>query len=396
MSLNNDDHPDMSSNEDEQPEMCGDKVPSELQNEVEEMSKSNDDSSTVIQEEQSEVSLNDEMSHEKNSDPTVNNDDHPSGERESTTSNVSIIVSDSSVDQEEKQPDEELPLSLVAHLVQAGSNDDASDRSDTVSICSLSSSQVGSGSASSNGEVQGGEETTYCHTTAVIANRWNMKTKEHKEHEKKAKKLFESAREIMTSEKSFVDVLNLICVDFKTFMESKIKKQNDSMLPVFGKDVFTTIEECKSIIFKSLPQMLAFNGDLLHDLEDRIANWDTLPKIADIFVKKGPFLRLHRTYIDDFDHMKSTYEKCFQNFPKFRKAVEEFESQPKCKYLKLSFHMYTPAKRVMQYKMMLENYMKHLPEDSIDFDDTTEALRIVSDVADHCDNSLFAGVGDFS
>ena len=72
--------------------------------------------------------------------------------------------------------------------------------------------------------------------------------------------------------------------------------------------------------------------------------------------------------------------------------VAEFEKS-KCRNLRLTDHMLTGAKRVMQYKMMLENYMKYLSEDSIDFDDTTAALKIVSDAADHCNNSLFAGVG---
>ena len=74
MSLNNDDHQDISSSKDEQieqPETCGDNVNLELQNEEEQMSKSIDASSRVIQEEQSEVSLNDEMSHEEVSDLKV-------------------------------------------------------------------------------------------------------------------------------------------------------------------------------------------------------------------------------------------------------------------------------------------------------------------------------------
>ena len=197
--------------------------------------------------------------------------------------------------------------------------------------------------------------------------------------QKKSRKLYESAREVMTSEQSFVGVLRLICVDFKTFVESL---QQFSVIP----------QQEFSVFFKDLTQMLAFNEILLQDFENRITNWDKEPKIADVFIKKGPFLKIHKTYIDNFENLSSHLIKCCKDFPKFKKALEEFESLPQCKHLKLSFHLVTAAKRVMQYKMMLENYMKYLPEDSGDFDDTTEAIRIVSHVADHCNKELFGGV----
>merc|ERR1712223_2231900 len=42
---------------------------------------------------------------------------------------------------------------------------------------------------------------------------------------------------------------------------------------------------------------MMFNSELLKDFEDRIENWDSLKKIADVLVKKGPFLRLYATYL---------------------------------------------------------------------------------------------------
>ena len=233
--------------------------------------------------------------------------------------------------------------------------------SDTSSRISTSSSHIESSlGSSSNGDIQDS------HMVSIRV-------------QKKSRKLYESARKVMTTEQSFVGVLRFICVDFKTFVESL---QQFSVIP----------QQEFSVFFKDLTQMLAFNEILLQDFENRIANWDKEPKIADVFIKKGPFLKIHKTYIDNFEKLSSHLNKCCKDFPKFKKAVEEFESLPQCKHLKLSFHLVTAAKRVMQYKMMLENYMKYLPEDSGDFDDTTEAIRIVSHVADHCNKELFGGV----
>ena len=267
-----------------------------------------------------------------------------------------LVIHVNSFDDLEEKEEEEEDYRSSLHLEDGDEYD-----SDTSSRISTSSSHMESSlGSSSNGDVQDS------HMVSIRV-------------QKKSRKLYESAREVMTTEQSFVGVLRLICVDFKTFVESL---QQFSVIP----------QQEFSVFFKDLTQMLAFNEILLQDFENRIANWDKEPKIADVFIKKGPFLKIHKTYIDNFEKLSSHLNKCCKDFPKFKKAVEEFESLPQCKHLKLSFHLVTAAKRVMQYKMMLENYMKYLPEDSGDFDDTTEAIRIVSHVADHCNKELFGGV----
>ena len=48
--------------------------------------------------------------------------------------------------------------------------------------------------------------------------------------------------------------------------------------------------------------------------------------------------------------------------------------------------------RLPQYKLLLEDYLKHLDPDSPDFDDTTQALNIVSEAAEHANNTVKQGV----
>ena len=200
--------------------------------------------------------------------------------------------------------------------------------------------------------------------------------------QKRERKLKEAAREIMTSEKTYVEVLRLISNDFKTFVENKINdtKKNIIPLPEFQK------------IFKNFPHLLMFNEELLQDFEDRIENWDTNPKIADVIKKKGPFLKLYKTYVDEFDNLRVHFSKCCESYKDFKTTLQEFESLPKCQNLKLTFFMLKPVQRVPQYKMLLENYFKYLPEESIDFEDTVDALKVVASVAEHCNDSLHSGV----
>merc|ERR1712168_1591828 len=85
------------------------------------------------------------------------------------------------------------------------------------------------------------------------------------------------------------------------------------------------------------------------------------------------------------------FEECCSKFPAFGSVVREFESLPRCGNLKLKMHMLKPVQRLPQYKLLLEDYLKHLDTDSIDWDDTTLALKIVSDAAEHASNTVKQG-----
>ena len=198
---------------------------------------------------------------------------------------------------------------------------------------------------------------------------------------KHEKKTYMVAREIMSSEKVYVEVLKMITEDFREYVANKSEEIGSDILPP---DVLTKI-------FSNIPQLMMFNSELLKDFEDRIENWDSLKKIADVLVKKGPFLRLYATYLSDFEATTNLFEECCSRYPCFGAAVRGFESMPKCGNLKLKMHMLKPVQRLPQYKMLLEDYLKHQGENSIDFDDTTEALRIVSDAAAAANNNMKAG-----
>lgn len=44
--------------------------------------------------------------------------------------------------------------------------------------------------------------------------------------------------------------------------------------------------------------------------------------------------------------------------------------------------------RLPQYRLLLEVYLRHLNENSPDYNDTLVALKVVSDVAEHANNSM--------
>jgi len=195
------------------------------------------------------------------------------------------------------------------------------------------------------------------------------------------KKVFYIAKEIMTSEKVYVDVLKLINIEFRDYVQKARLESKSGILP----------DHDFVKLFSNLPELMMLNEDLLRDFEQRISKWDEIKKIADVIIKKGPYLKLYTVYIRDFSAMNFHFDEVCQRYPKFGKLVKEFEKLPRCQNLKLKHFMLKPVQRLPQYKLLLEDYLKHLDADSDDFDDTTLALKIVSDAAEHANDTVKQG-----
>ena len=50
--------------------------------------------------------------------------------------------------------------------------------------------------------------------------------------------------------------------------------------------------------------------------------WDDIKKIADVIIKKGPYLKLYCVYIRDFSAMNFHFDECCNRYPKFSKLVK--------------------------------------------------------------------------
>ncbi|XP_015207818.2 FYVE, RhoGEF and PH domain-containing protein 6 [Lepisosteus oculatus] len=197
----------------------------------------------------------------------------------------------------------------------------------------------------------------------------------------KQTKVVHIAKEIMSSEKVFVDVLKLLHIDFRDAV-AKASRQT-------GKAVIE--ERILNQILYYLPQLYELNRDLLRELEERVAHWNDHQRIADIFVKKGPYLKMYSTYIREFNkNVALLDEQCKKNLG-FASVVKEFEMSPRCASLALKHYLLKPVQRIPQYQLLLTDYLKNLSEDSFDYKDTQAALGIVIEVANHANDIMKQG-----
>lgn len=211
--------------------------------------------------------------------------------------------------------------------------------------------------------------------------------------EKRDRKIFLIAQEVMTSERVFVDVLRLLNVDFRKFVcewrEGGEEPQDAHHAPVLP------LHELDKIL-NYLPQLQNLNEEILSDLEVRIADWDKRRKISDVIVRKGPFLKLYSAYIQEFQSQSDHLDHCCQTYPAFAHTLKAFELTERCTKLNLKHYMLKPVQRIPQYRLLLEEYLKFLPENSPDYVDTQTALAVVSNVAAHANDTMKQGVSTAS
>ncbi|XP_058529237.1 FYVE, RhoGEF and PH domain-containing protein 6 isoform X2 [Ochotona princeps] len=194
-------------------------------------------------------------------------------------------------------------------------------------------------------------------------------------------KVHHIAKEIMSSEKVFVDVLKLLHIDFRDAVAHASRQ--------LGKAVIE--DRILNQILYYLPQLYELNRDLLKELEERMSNWTEQQRIADIFVKKGPYLKMYSTYIKEFDkNIALLDEQCKKN-PGFAAVVRDFEMSPRCASLALKHYLLKPVQRIPQYRLLLTDYLKNLLEDSGDYRDTQDALAVVIEVANHANDTMKQG-----
>uniref|UniRef100_A0A8C5BMH6 FYVE, RhoGEF and PH domain containing 6 n=1 Tax=Gadus morhua TaxID=8049 RepID=A0A8C5BMH6_GADMO len=168
------------------------------------------------------------------------------------------------------------------------------------------------------------------------------------------------------------------------FREAVSKASNQSGKPVIE-------ERFLNQILYNLPQLYELNQDLLRELEQRVHNWDENSQLADIFVKKGPYLKMYSTYIREFDKNVALLEEQSKRNSAFGAVVRAFEASPRCANLALRHYLLKPVQRIPQYQLLLRDYLKHLPPASADYKDTQAALVIVKEVANHANDFMKQG-----
>uniref|UniRef100_A0A8C9U6R3 FYVE, RhoGEF and PH domain containing 4a n=1 Tax=Scleropages formosus TaxID=113540 RepID=A0A8C9U6R3_SCLFO len=189
-------------------------------------------------------------------------------------------------------------------------------------------------------------------------------------------KLYNIANELLMTEKAYVSRLNLLDNVFcANLME-------EAMKGTFPADVVRNI-------FSNISSIHVFHAQfLLPDLEKRMSEWSSCPRIGDILLKLTPFLKMYAEYVKNFDNAMELLKLWTEKSPLFKAIIQDIQSQEVCASLTLQHHMLEPVQRVPRYEMLLKDYLKKLPQDASDRHDAEKSLEIIAMAATHSNSAI--------
>ncbi|KAK1796596.1 hypothetical protein P4O66_009627 [Electrophorus voltai] len=124
-----------------------------------------------------------------------------------------------------------------------------------------------------------------------------------------------------------------------------------------------------------LPVIYSLHQDLISQLETRIKEWDQNDGIADIILAKKVDFSVFSSFISHHDNRM--------------KALDEMDNTLDGNCLKQQ--LLQVIVRVLQYHVLLTDYLNNISPDSREYEDAQAALAVVSDVADQANNNLKNG-----
>nr|KAF6452333.1 FYVE, RhoGEF and PH domain containing 4 [Molossus molossus] len=198
----------------------------------------------------------------------------------------------------------------------------------------------------------------------------------HEMKETNEQKLHNIANELLLTERAYVNRLDLLD---QVFYCKLLEEANRGSFPA----------EMVNKIFSNISSINAFHSKfLLPELEKRMQEWETTPRIGDILQKLAPFLKMYGEYVKGFDNAMELVKNMTERIPQFKSVVEEIQKQKICGNLTLQHHMLEPVQRIPRYEMLLKDYLRKLPPDSPDCNDAQKSLEIISTAASHSNSAI--------
>lgn len=188
---------------------------------------------------------------------------------------------------------------------------------------------------------------------------------------------YKIAYELLTTERSYVNILNLIDQVFHFRIDQENRAHN--MFP----------QEMVSQMFSNIKSLFKFHNEfLLPQLEQRMQNWANELRIGDIMKNFAPFLKLYTEYVKNFDNAMNIINVLYAKNRRFCALLDELHRLPECGNLTLTHHMLSPVQRLPRYQLLLNDYLKKLPSDSCDREDSQKALELVTLAANHSNEAM--------
>jgi hypothetical protein len=151
-----------------------------------------------------------------------------------------------------------------------------------------------------------------------------------------------------------------------------------------------TREEVEEV-FANVDEVVAFHTILLALFEERLHTFAPDSLIGDLFVQKfdEKFLAMYKRYVRDFDSLHLIIHYLEVEKPQFAKLIQEFEKEQAATTggLHLNSFLILPVQRPPRYMLLIQELVKHTPEDHPDSTNLKRASELVGSILDELNAS---------
>ncbi|XP_041933755.1 FERM, ARHGEF and pleckstrin domain-containing protein 1 isoform X1 [Alosa sapidissima] len=188
------------------------------------------------------------------------------------------------------------------------------------------------------------------------------------------------AKELLTTERTYLKDLEVITVSFQSMLEKEE----------------ATPDSLKNVILSNFDPLYKFHTGFLREVEQRLALWEgrsnahikgDYQRIGDVMLKNIQGLKQMTAHLQKQAEMLRELEQACRASRKLEGLCRDFELQKVC-YVPLSVFLLRPLHRLLHYKQILERLCKHYPPTHADFRDCRAALADVAEIASQLHSSM--------
>ena len=191
------------------------------------------------------------------------------------------------------------------------------------------------------------------------------------------------AKEILTTELSYVKSLRILVVSFLEPLEKREVEEVKGAI---------TDADLRTLGLVSVRNILAVNILFLEGLTDTIGkNWSPTTMLGGVFKRFTPFLKMYREYTEAYETALNRLQEFHKNPANpFSVYIRTWEEKPKAFMLPLPSFLIMPVQRIPRYNLLLRDLLKETESGHPDLDGLTLALKEMEQIAGYINDSIKA------
>uniref|UniRef100_A0A8C0GZC9 Epithelial cell transforming 2 like n=1 Tax=Chelonoidis abingdonii TaxID=106734 RepID=A0A8C0GZC9_CHEAB len=185
------------------------------------------------------------------------------------------------------------------------------------------------------------------------------------------------ARELLTSEKNYVHMLQTVRDVYVAPLKAALAS-NRAILSHAN----------VQIIFSDILAVLQLNRQFLIELTERLREWSPSQCLGEIFTQFGRQLQTYTNFFNNYTVILKTIDMCRETIPLFRAFLKRHDKTVVTNMMSLQELLLCPSKRFEEYLSLLYALRLHTPSEHIDREDLTASIKMMKQYKEYIDQQM--------